>query len=74
MSDFTKLAVGSPLPFNAPGEICFTMSGGTPTLVMQLPGLTTEEIQAVTRGKAHFKSTKNLRELFNFSTCENDVN
>ena len=55
MSDFTKLAVGSPLPFNAPGEICFTMSGGIPTLVMQLPGLTTEEIQSVKSGEAQFK-------------------
>ncbi|WP_370852163.1 hypothetical protein [Megasphaera elsdenii] len=55
MSDFTKLAVGSPLPFNAPGEICFTMSGGNPTLIIQLPNLTAEEIQSVKSGEAQFK-------------------
>lgn len=55
MSDFTKLAVGSSLPFNAPGEICFTMSGGNPTLIIQLPNLTAEEIQSVKSGEAQFK-------------------
>jgi hypothetical protein len=53
--NFTKLKVGSPLPFVSPGEICFTMSGGNPTLIIQLSDLTTEEIQSVKNGKHQFK-------------------
>ena len=55
MNKFTKLEAGAPLPFNAPGEICFTMSGGNPTLIIQLPNLTAEEIQSVKSGEAQFK-------------------